>query len=174
MLEADKNIKRKVTNEHLETLISMGFDRNICEEALQCAKNDINVAISLLLNEAEPHENEKKKVENIDANLISQLNLMGFDRELCEKALVDADNNFEKALNWLLNEKSQKEDFEVNQNLQINTDVFGDLKPFYEQLTKEEKLAISRLLDTGSSPYEVLQMFLICQKDEKATKDCLS
>ena len=74
----------------------------------------------------------------------------------------------------MLNENNKKEEWSNQVQLEINSDAFGDLKPYYEQLTIDEKSAISRLLNIGSSPYEVLQTFLICQKDEKATWDCLS
>ena len=74
----------------------------------------------------------------------------------------------------MLNENNKKEEWSNQVQLEINSDAFGDLKPYYEQLTIDEKLAISRLLNIVSSPYEVLQTFLICQKDEKTTWDCLS
>lgn len=161
-----KASKLKINNDLFGSLISMGFDKIACEEALQLANNDINIAITLLIREAETGE---KPNVNEDNDLINQLASIGFDRKLCKQALINTNNDFDDALNWLLNEEKSSQ-----VQLEINSDAFGDLKPIYEQLTIDEKMAISRLLNIGSSPYEVLQTFLICQKDEKATRECLS
>ncbi|KAK8848206.1 hypothetical protein M9Y10_019262 [Tritrichomonas musculus] len=64
----------------------MGFDKIACEEALQLANNDINIAITLLISEAETGE---KPNVNEDNDLINQLASIGFDRKLCKQALIN-------------------------------------------------------------------------------------
>lgn len=117
-------------------------------------------------------------------SIIEDLTSMGFEKKMAEKALNLADNNVEVAVTLLLNGTIKSEDDtnskptvgDSNQDVQVQPPAtqanFGDLQNVYDQLSVDEKAAISRLLRYGS-PEEVLQTYFACQKDEEITKACL-
>lgn len=125
----------------------------------------------------QPDDAQNKPVNR--ESLIEDLSSMGFDKKLCERALNLADNNVEVAVTLLLNGTVKNEDDSnpipaPDDNPQPPTvhANFGDLQNVYEQLSADEKAAVSRLLRYGS-PEEVLQTYFACQKDEEITKACL-
>ena len=94
----DKDIKDTLESDLLGQLTSLGYDKNLCtnalnissqnindsikllngstktcEQALQLANNDINIAITLLISETETCEkpNSNEKVESEDNDLIN-------------------------------------------------------------------------------------------------------
>lgn len=124
----------------LEDLVSMGFEKKMCERALNLAENNIEVAVTLLLNGSITAEDDKDQPNGNPGN----------------------------TGNLSIDDKPQGIQPQTP-NAQVN---FGDLQDVYDQLTNEEKAAVSRLLKYGS-PEDVLQIYFACQKDEEVTKACL-
>lgn len=171
-----KNLK-PVKNEKVASLMMMGFDQKTCENALKQANDNIEEAADILINNTENNEdllnkqqtngNTKKNSNEIE-NMIDNLMSMGFLREDCERVLNKNNNDFEKSLNELLAEIEIKNQDLINQ---VDPNIFGDLKNVYLELTSLEKAAVSRLLSYGEA-YDVIQIYISCDKNEEAAKKC--
>ncbi|XP_070495541.1 NEDD8 ultimate buster 1-like [Chironomus tepperi] len=103
-------------------LTDMGFTRELAAMALQKSNNDITEAINLLQNENEQLKEEMLTFIKPDQELIDKLKAFGFDETLATNILRLNINNFDAALDTLL--QMQKDgDFQIPSELAniINT-----------------------------------------------------
>ena len=105
-----EEVKKFIPNEDaLNQLMMMGFDRDLCSEALKQTDNDLEAACNALLTGAVKVQSSSVVID--EASLVELLS-MGFDEELARRALELTQNNKENACDILLS--SPEKLFEVN------------------------------------------------------------
>ena len=138
-----------------------------------------------------------KDPENFDA-LVDQLVDLGFDKKDSIQALRKNDYNVDQAASILLayqseDDEAEKESIEeeddddsveydsegeskrIHRFTMKRRDKLGELKPFYQSLTKEEQEAISDLVKETKQPRStVIQIFIACDKDKATSYACLT
>lgn len=95
-------------------LTEMGFNRELAALALQKSKGDLTEALNLLQNDFESLKQELSNVITPSSELIENLRAFGFDESLVTNILKQCVNDFDKALDLLL---------EMQQNGQIPTEI---------------------------------------------------
>lgn len=99
-------------------LTDMGFNRELSALALQKSKGDLTEAINLLQNSSDELKNELSNVIKPSPELIENLKAFGFDENLIASILKNCLNDFDKALDKLL---------EMQQSGQIPTELLDTL-----------------------------------------------
>lgn len=91
-------------NELMNELLLMGFDQESCEQALRLSNNNIEIATTLLLNGQLNRSNRTNNNSEFDNNLLC-LTMMGFDEEISREALMNNNNDLNKAIDFLSNQR---------------------------------------------------------------------
>ena len=129
-------------------------------------------------------------------SLVLELVDIGFDVSSAKSALRKNEYSVDRAATFLFskgnhNYREEEEDEEEEDGQEYDSesgeikkvhrftmkrrDTLGDLKPIYQELTKEEQEAISDLVkETKQSRTTVLQVFIACDKDKETAFVCLT
>ena len=92
---------------------------------------------------------------------------MGFDQEMCQRALTACHGNIENAANMLLSGSTTSCNAPANE-----PEV--DIDTLFNSLSSNEKSIVQRLTNEFTFNQEtVLQVFLACDKNESVTHSCL-
>ncbi|XP_075156008.1 NEDD8 ultimate buster 1 [Haematobia irritans] len=84
------------------TLMEMGFARDVVVEALKRTKNDVPNALDLLQTNADELSRSLPPATNIDNDILSQLQQLGFTEDLARVALETTQNSLDKAIEFLI------------------------------------------------------------------------
>ena len=106
---------------------------------------------------------------------VEMLVSIGFERDLCERALRQANYNPDLAANLLVGNsvKSPETEMQRRGSRDIGTER-QQINGLIERLTDDEKRVVRRLLSTGFEEAVVVQVFLACDKDPESTLVCLN
>lgn len=120
-----KTQEKGKTND-LQTLKSMGFDQNLGVAALSYFKNNLQTAVTNLLqgwkgNSKKSFSPQPKTDFQLDLLAMKDLQEMGFERNLVEAALLQGNNQMHQALDLLVN---------------------GLVKPQKQEITSEEHVPL--------------------------------
>ena len=92
---------------------------------------------------------------------------MGFDQDVCQRALSMCHGNIENAANMLLSGSAPSHNSPPN-------DEPVDYNALFDSLSSKEKSTVQRLATTFNYPQDVvLQVYFACEKNEASTTSCL-
>lgn len=98
--EPSSPVAQDLQQKTLKDLMALGYPENACEQAFNLFPTDLNAVSSYL------HRSKSKPIREV---LAEQLQTMGFDRELCLKALKISQDDLNQALNWLVSDNHRVE-----------------------------------------------------------------
>ena len=96
----------RINMDYVDRLVEMGFKRELAAMALKRSQNDVTLALNELQENESSLKQELAKNFKPSNDLIEKLKSMGFDQGVIKQALQHSMNNFDEALDFLVQLKS--------------------------------------------------------------------
>ncbi|KAL8136968.1 hypothetical protein V2J09_002969 [Rumex salicifolius] len=177
----EKFHKLQVSDEALSLLMSMGYKENEAKRALKMNNQNVESAISFILEEREKaaqkhaeniqRKNEIKELKRygktmlgkaVDLAKLNYISSIGFDRELAAEALRRNENDTHKSLDNLTNP-------ELNSKIQLDIETRKR-----KRQDRAKEAIISELVSMGFERSRVISAFTACGTKEAALDQLLS
>ena len=113
------------------------------------------------------------------SSLVNDLQEMGFSEEQSKQALRACNYDKNNAVDYLLSGQAGAPPPPPPQPSPPRPPSerggrYGELQGTFDALTDDEKAAVNRLEQLGLDPITVLQVYIVCEKDEAATTSCIN